>query len=105
MIEPNDSEDVEVSFDHSASLMESSENINNEEDLPAVFPLMANPHTGILSQSSNISPKVKFAGIFVFVASVLALSIGLSQLTVPDEGSESLGTGPALLSRLSYFGE
>lgn len=108
MMESNDSEDVEVSFDHSASLIESTENINNEEDLPAVFPLMANPHSGILSQSSNISPKVKFAGIFLFVASVLALSIGLSQLTVPDEsgeGSESLGTGPALLSRLSYFGE
>jgi hypothetical protein len=107
MINSNDSEDIEVSFDQSASLTE-AENTLNEEDLPAVFPLMANPHSGILSRSSSISPMVKFVGIFGFVASVLALSIGLSQLTVPiesGEGSDLLGTGPALINRLTYFGE
>lgn len=107
MIESNDSEDIEVSFDQSVSFTE-AENAHDEEDLPAVFPLIANPHTGILSRTSSISPKVKYAGIFVFVASVLALSIGLSQLTVPDEsgeGSELLGSKPALINRLNYFGE
>lgn len=107
MLEPSDSDDIEVSMEQSASFLNSEPDdppIDEEQDLlPPVFPLQgssSNPHTGILPKGS-VSPRAKYTGTFLFIAGILALSIGLSTLKVTEKAS----MGPAVVSRLSYFGD
>lgn len=111
MIEPSDSEDIEVSMEQSTSFIHSEPDddpnqIDIEQDLPPVFPLIpssSNPHAGILPKGS-VSPRAKYTGTFLFMAGVLALSIGLSTMNASNQKENSM-TGPAVVSRLSYFGE